>query len=153
MLLESIRNLPQQHDSDCLIACCQQVLRSLGIEKSDAWLRNLLVAQSGDVTPFSNVQKLEQALGIVVELHRDGTVADFVSTIESGLPLLEAVDTNDPLYWPYCGDHAVVVIGFDDEHVYVNDPAQSETGLAIGLLEFQLAWSFRDYQYAVIRLT
>lgn len=73
--------------------------------------------------------------------------------IESGLPVIVAVDADTADQWPYYRDHAVVVIGFNDEYVFVNDPAQAEAPLEIDIDTFLLAWANRDYQYAVIRLT
>lgn len=86
-------------------------------------------------------------------MHQDDEeIEQFGPYIESGLPIIVAVDGDDPTQWPYYNHHAIVVIGFDDEFVYVNDPAQPETGLAVDVVNFQLAWSRRDYVYAVIRL-
>ena len=150
MLLDGIQNWRQRREDDCLMACCKQVLTSLAIERSEAWLWRQLAA--GDVTPFPNIANLADALGLVVEIHTDGTLERFEPYIESGLPVIVAVDADDPQDWPYVRHHAVVVIGFDDQHVFVNDPAQLETGLAVDLNTFMLAWSRRDYDYAVIRL-
>lgn len=54
--------------------------------------------------------------------------------------------------WPYYRDHAVVVVGFDDVHVFINDPAQVEAPLAVDIDTFLLAWANRNYEYAVMRL-
>ncbi len=154
MRLESLKNWRQQHDYDCLVACCKQILDHLGIEKSEEWLWDQLSATSGDrgVTPFPNVKNLGDALGVVVEYHENGTVAHFAPYIESRLPILVAVTADEPQSWPYVGEHAVVVIGFDESNIYVNDPAHPETGLAVDINTFLLAWSERDYEFAVIRL-
>lgn len=152
MLLESVKNKQQRGDYDCLVTCCQQVLGNLGIEQSERWLWRQLQASTGQVTSFTNVKNLETSLGLVVEHHYNGTIERFAPYIEAGLPIIVAVDADIPTKWPYYGHHAVVVIGFDDETVYVNDPAQVETGRAVEVDTFQLAWERRDYQYAVIRL-
>lgn len=152
MLLEGFKNRQQKQYNDCLVACCQQILENFGIEKSDSWLWSLLVSSQGEYTVFTYLKKLEGSLGIVVELHRYGTIADFEQYIELGLPIIVAVSADIPNDWPYYRDHAVVVIGFDDEAVYVNDPAQSETGLHVDNIDFLHAWNLRDFQYAVIRL-
>lgn len=150
MLLGGIKNWRQQHEDDCLVACCKQVLDSLVIYRSETWLWRQL--SSGGVTPFPNIANLADVLGIVVEIHTDGALNRFEPYIESGLPIIVAVDADDPRDWPYVRHHAVVVIGFDSEYVFVNDPAQAETGLAVEINTFLLAWSRRDYDYAVIRL-
>jgi hypothetical protein len=126
------------------------VLTYLGIEKTEAWLWRRL--RSGDITPFSHVKKLAAELSLVVEVADWGSLATFGPYLEAGLPMIVAVDADLPSEWPYYRDHAVVVVGFDDDRVYVHDPAQAEAPLAIDMDTFMLAWTERDYEYAVIRL-
>lgn len=152
MLLDGFKNKQQKQHNDCLVACCQQIFEHLGVEKSDVWLWDQLVNSLGTFTVFTNLPKLERSLGMVVELHTDGTIDDFEPYIESGLPIIVTVSADIARDWPHYRDHAVVVIGFDDEAVYVNDPAQAETGLPIPHLSFLHAWQPRNYQYAVLRL-
>lgn len=151
MLLSGIRSKQQRDEYDCVVVCCQMIFGYLGIDKDEEWLWKHL--RSGQITPFSKVQNLATELGLVVEL---GSWQDdltlFVPYIESGLPVIVAVDTDAAAYWPYYRDHAVVVVGFDDAHVFVNDPAQVEAPLAVDIDTFLLAWANRDYAYAVIRL-
>ena len=153
MLLEGIRNIQQQGDLECLVSCCQQVLGHLGIEKEDTWLWNQLQVSTGQVTSFGNLANLEKSLGVVAEKHRDNDDIDqFAPYIESGLPIIVAVDADEPTIWPYYSSHAIVVIGYDEKVVYINDPAQKETGLKVSIREFELAWSRRSHEFAVIRL-
>jgi predicted double-glycine peptidase len=126
------------------------VLDYLGIEKDEAWLWRLLTAEH--VTPFSHLARLAPALGLVVEVHTEGVLEQVGPLLESGLPLIVAVDADSPSYWPYVRHHAVVVVGFDEHHVFVNDPAHPEAPLAVDRDTFLLAWSRRDFQYSVIRL-
>jgi ABC-type bacteriocin/lantibiotic exporter with double-glycine peptidase domain len=150
VLLSNIRNWRQQHEDDCLVASCKTVLDYLGIEKDKEWLWHRLLA--GEVTPFPNIKNLAATLGVVVEVQTDGTLEMFESLIESGLPVIVAVDADSPRYWPYVRHHAVVVIGFDEQRVFVNDPAQPEEPLEVDVDTFLLAWLRRNYQYAVLRL-
>ncbi|MEM7133276.1 MAG: C39 family peptidase [Chloroflexota bacterium] len=153
MLLEGIPNIPQPGDLDCLVTCCQQVLRHLGIEKGNTWLWRQLQASTGEITAFSNLANLRKSLGLVVEMYEfNEDIFQFTSYLESGLPILVAVDADLSYEWPYYKEHAVVVIGCDDENVYVNDPAQDETGLEVDMEIFLHAWARRGYQFAVIRL-
>ena len=149
-LLNGIKHWRQRRDGDCLVACCKQILAYLGIEKDEGWLWQRLRATG--VTPFSNLEKLAPALGVVVEIYRGGTPDAFVSYLESGLPVLVAVDADDVQFWPYTHHQAVVVVGFDEQQVFVHDPMQIEAPFAVDLDSFLLAWSRRDEQYAVIRL-
>jgi len=127
------------------------VLDYLGIAKSADWLWQRLSA--GDVTPFPKVATLAAELGLMVEFGywRDDLTL-FGPAIEVGLPVLVAVDADVAEAWPHVANHAVVVVGFDDDHVYVDDPAQTETSFAVEAETFLLAWSRREYEYAVIRL-
>jgi len=150
VLLNDFNHWPQRHEGECLVACCKMVLAYLGIERSVDWLWQRL--RSGEITPFIKVEELADALGLVVEVAEDGELAAFGPVLDSGLPVIVAVDADSLRYWPYTRHHAVVVIGFDEQRVYVHDPAQAEAPLAIDLDTFLLAWSRREYEYAVIRL-
>jgi ABC-type bacteriocin/lantibiotic exporter with double-glycine peptidase domain len=146
-----MRHWCQRDEGECLVACCKIVLDYLGIQKDEAWLWRRLAA--GSVTPFPNLAKLSTALGVVVEIQTGESPETFAPYLESGLPVIAAVDADDPRYWPYTHHHAVVVVGFDAQQVFVHDPAQAEAPLAIDRDTFLLVWSRRDFQYAVIRLS
>lgn len=60
------------------------------------------------------------------------------------------VRTDELPYWNYATDHAVVVVGFIENHVYVNDPAFAAAPIAVPLAAFELAWMNFDYRYAVL---
>jgi uncharacterized protein YvpB len=60
------------------------------------------------------------------------------------------VRTGELPYWTYQTDHAVVVVGFDEGHVYVNDPDRPGAPIAVPVGDFELAWLERDYAYALI---
>lgn len=151
MLLNDIRLWRQQRDYDCLVACCKMVLDYLGIRKDEQWLRARLAI--GDITPFPNIKRLTDELGMVSVIATWGEPTTFEPYIEAGLPLIVAVDTDNVNYWPYVANHAVVVIGFNDNSVFVHDPNQSGEPLEVEIGNFMLAWSRRDFQYAVIQLT
>ena len=126
------------------------ILSYLGIEKDETWLWKQL--RAGQITPLFNVQNLATELGLAVEIGswRDDLTL-FASYIELGLPVIIAVDADNADEWPYYKDHAVVVVGYDDQHVFVNDPAQPTGAVEVEMNNFLLAWSSRDYAYAVIR--
>ena len=43
-----------------------------------------------------------------------------------------------------------LVVGYDESHLYVNDPNRSEASIAVPRGDFELAWLERDYYYALI---
>jgi ABC-type bacteriocin/lantibiotic exporter with double-glycine peptidase domain len=142
---------PERREADCLVACAAMVLDYLGIRRQYGWLSRVLETTAIG-TPFSHLEKLRDALGVGVELGENGTLATFEPLLDSGLPIIVAVDTDDPEQWPHYPNHAVVVVGFSTEQMYVNNPAVSEAPQEIEVETFLWAWSRRDYEYAVIRL-
>ena len=46
--------------------------------------------------------------------------------------------------------HAVVVVGMDDQHVYLNDPGFPEAPVKVSHGDFGLAWLERDEFYAAL---
>lgn len=150
MLLSGLKNRQQRHEGECLIACCQQVLDYLGIARSEAWLWQQL--RSGEVTPFPQLEKLADFLGLAINVTRWGELEDLAPYLEAGLPVIVAVDIDDLADCPHVGNHAVVIVGFKDESVFVNDPSSLDSAQEIDREEFMMAWSYRDFQSAVIRL-
>lgn len=98
--------------------------------------------------PASNIRLLEQ-LNLSVT-YRVSDMAGLESMLTQGQPIIVFVRTGDLPYWSYSTDHALVVIGFDDATVYVNDPNFLETPISVPRGDFELAWLERDYYYALI---
>lgn len=151
MLLSNFAHRRQRLEADCLVACAAMVLDYLGITRSDAWLTRLLETTAIG-TPFSNIERLADALGLVVEYAEWATLTRFAPYLEEGLPIIVAVDSDAPDQWPYYQNHAVVVVGFNDDEVYINNPAAFDAPEVVDMNTFLWAWSRRDYEYAVIRL-
>jgi len=53
-------------------------------------------------------------------------------------------------YWHEDVQHAIVLVGYDDTHFYVNDPAFPDAPKQIPMDELMLAWLEFDYTYALI---
>ena len=47
--------------------------------------------------------------------------------------------------------HAVVVIGYDAEQIWLLDPAALPEPMSVSIDEFMLAWGELDYRYAVLK--
>jgi uncharacterized protein YvpB len=69
---------------------------------------------------------------------------------QQGQPVIVFVRTGELPYWTYSVDHALVVVGFGDAELYVNDPHFVEAPIAVPQDDFELAWLERDYAYALI---
>ena len=58
--------------------------------------------------------------------------------------------TGELHYWLRSTEHALLVVGMDDEDVYVNDPQLTFGPIKILIGEFDLAWLEHDEKYATI---
>jgi ABC-type bacteriocin/lantibiotic exporter with double-glycine peptidase domain len=158
MRLSGISNWRQPVEADCLVACVAMVLNYLAVPVHYQRLRQLLgTTEAG--TPFPRMDRL-RARGWFVERGR-GDIETLWTHLTRGLPVIVAVRTDNLPHWlnrtdiadeEKATDHAVVVVGLDNDTVYVNDPDFDQAPLGIALNEFLLAWSDRDYAYAVIGL-
>lgn len=126
------------------------VLNYLGKPTGEDRLMSLLRVQPDLGAAASNIKRLV-ALGVAVT-YTSGTLDDLNHQLEQGLPCVAFVDTLHLGYWSEATRHAVVVVGIDDESIYLNDPFFAEAPQSVSHLEFELAWDEFDNAYAVIQL-
>jgi ABC-type bacteriocin/lantibiotic exporter with double-glycine peptidase domain len=146
------RLLPVEHriqeaGAGCLAACAQMVLRHVGLEQSQRHLNQLLGLTSIGV-PYTNITRLT-GLGVQVAM-LVGDEAQLKQAIDLHLPVIAFLFTGDLPYWQANTPHAVVVVGYDDTHLYLNDPAFAIAPQSVQWDAFMLAWSEMDYAYAAI---
>jgi len=114
----------------------------------DRLLRLLQIKSYG--APASNIRLLTQLDFSVTYGVTD--MAGMENMLTQGHPVIIFVHTGELPYWNYNSDHALVVVGFDENSTYVNDPYFLDAPLAVSKGEFELAWLERDYYYALITL-
>lgn len=153
MTLLSISHRQQSQQADCLAACAQMVLQYLQIPIAYSQILAILETDRGGST-FSKLKKLEPQLRLTVELAQGSDELDlFYGYLDQALPIIAHVNTGElKSYWRHTTFHAVVVVGLDEEFVYVNDPYFDDAPQAAPREEFILAWLEQDYWYGVIRL-
>lgn len=139
----------QQRDGDCLAACAAMVLAYLERPLDYNQLLQLLKIKSYGA-PASNIRLLAQ-LDFTVTYGVTNMVS-LEDMLAQGYPVIAFVRTNDLPYWTYATDHALVVVGYDETHLYINDPYFPEAPLLVPRGDFELAWLERDYYYALITL-
>jgi hypothetical protein len=104
------------------------------------------------VQPFGtsgrNFSHLAQ-IGVEV-VYRTGAMSTLDEIIGSGRPCIALVRSGLLSYWSYSTDHAVVVVGIDDNAIYINDPAFVQSPMQVTRLEFDLAWMEFDYRYCIM---
>jgi ABC-type bacteriocin/lantibiotic exporter with double-glycine peptidase domain len=142
-----IPHQPQQRDGDCLAACAAMVLAYLERPLDYNQLLQLLKFKSYGA-PASNIRLLAQ-LNFTVTYGVTNMVS-LEDMLAQGSPVIVFVRTNELPYWAYATDHALVVVGYDEANLYINDPYFPEAPLLVPRGDFELAWLERDYYYALI---
>ena len=139
----------QQRDGDCLAACAAMVLDYLGQPLDYSQLLQLLKIKSYGA-PASNIRLLAQ-LDFTVT-YGVTNMASLENMLAHGQPVIVFVRANELPYWDHNSDHALVVVGYDENNIYVNDPYFPDAPLTVPKGDFELAWIERDYYYALITL-
>ena len=118
----------QQSDGDCLAACAAMALAHLGRSIDYSRLLNLLNVKTYGA-PAGNIRHLASLdLNVVIS---KTDMAGLEAMLRQGQPMIVFVRTGELPYWTHSTDHALLVIGYDESHVYVNDPARAEAPIAV----------------------
>lgn len=144
----SLEHFSQENDAGCLAACSQMVLRYLGTSKSQRQLNRLFQLTPFGV-PFSRIQRLE-SFGVAVSVQAFGDERTITSTIDQQVAPIVFLQTEPLPYWQASTQHALVVVGYDASHFFVNDPILSQGATPISFNAFMLAWDGMDYAYALV---
>ena len=150
MPLLSVSHRQQIQQADCLAACAAMILAYLHVPVQYEYLLRLLKVRAFGTSLF-NLRNL-QTLGLFV-LIEEGNLADLQTHLEMGLPPIVAVSTARlSSYWTEDTDHAVIVVGIDNDFVYLHDPDLATAPQVVDIKEFESAWLDQDYWYAIIGL-
>ena len=136
----------QMQQADCLAACAAMVLAHFGQPLPYAELLTLL-----DIGPYGaprrNILRLT-TLGLKVD-YGEATTGILAAHLKHARPVIAFVDTGELPYWSESTNHAVVVVGLDDDAVLVYDPA-FDSPQTVPRESFELAWLECDNVCAVI---
>lgn len=149
-ILLDVSHLTQHAESDCLPICAMMVLNYLDLNTSYTRLSKLLGTRSFG-TPSDNIQRLSQ-LGVNVILTEllPTQIHDY---LQEGCPVIAFVSTADFPHWDVDTDHTVVIIGMDEEVVYINDPYFSVAPQEVLHPLFELSQLKFNYKCAVLKKT
>ncbi len=144
----SVPHLPQLANGYCLPACVQMVLAYWRIERKQAKIAKELglipgAGVSGNRVKTLASKKLEIFYGA-------GTLIDLDSALVQSIPPIVLVNTGELPYWQQTTAHVVVLLGIDQQTVYLNDPGLPQGNTAVSLGDFELAWDEMVNLYALI---
>lgn len=141
----SVPLIQQRDEGECLAACAAMVLDYMGMSVPYERLLKLLRIQWFGTASF-RIRELEK-LGLIV-VFKEGTLEELHHHLANDRPCITPVKTVELPYRDDARDHAVVVVGLDDKHVYLNDPDFPSAPIEVSRGDFGLAWLERDEFYA-----
>lgn len=142
--------IPQSTDGYCLQACVRMILSAWQDDVSEAELSRLFGStQYG--TPSSRVTRLSQR-GYTVE-YRTATLQEINRWLAARIPIIAFVQTEFLEYWAHLENtrHAVVIVGIDNQNVYLNDPLFESAPQVASIDGFLAAWAEMDEVVAMIK--
>jgi len=148
-VLLSVPHFEQSRDGYCLPTCVQMVLAYLGEKLTEAVLvKQLGTKQYG--TPIRNAERL-RSRGYAVTVG-SLTRADLEIYLVNERPVITRVWTAMLDYWDVPTSH-VVVVGYDESALFLNDPAFSSAPQTVSWDGFLAAWAEYDETAVVIAKT
>jgi hypothetical protein len=125
------------------------MLNAIGIDVPYRRLLSILEIQSWG-TAHRNIQLLERLrLDIQID-YQQGVLDDLRAALNAGYPPAVFLQAGELPYWHARTRHAVVLVGYDDDSFYVNDPYFEHAPQVVSFGDLDLAWSEAEEVYAVI---
>ena len=137
-----------QEEADCLAACAAMVLDYIG--HSLAYVEILRLLDIGTFgAPASRIARLASR-DVDVE-YGEGTLAKLEALVDDDQPIIVLLRTIELPYWLGVDTfHSVVVVGYDEANIYLNDPYFDAAPMAVTREDFLLAWLEMGYRCAVL---
>ena len=150
-LLLKIPHCKQESDHSCLPACIKMVLSYFGVQKREQEIRSLLKTRPAGTNPLNVVRLRKWNLEASVTFSNLEELKSYLIQKKPPIVLLWSGklsywDSNEYLDFL----HAVVVIGYDDEMIVVNDPAFDDSPKTVQVYEFLEAWSYSQQMLILI---
>ena len=149
-LLSTIPDVRQSTTYSCGAAALQAVLSYYGVDKRERALMDMLKTTEKDGTSPENIVRVAKELGFQADPRENLTFEDLEKAFREGIPVILDIQawTDAPLEkhsWAsdWEDGHYVILIGIDEQFVYVEDPSLLGTRGIIPRQEFLDRW--RDY--------
>jgi ABC-type bacteriocin/lantibiotic exporter with double-glycine peptidase domain len=144
----NVPHYKQEFHYSCAAACVRMVLAYFSYAISEAEVRQLLNTQPHG-TKARHLTAVG-SLGFDVELV-SGNLAQLRDLIAQGVPPIVFVDTAPLDYWTLDCAHVAVVVGIDDNVVYLNDPFFDAARQQTSVANFLQAWALNGHLTALMR--
>lgn len=146
-VLLSVPHFEQSRDGYCLPACLRMIFAYRGDPVSEATMASRL-GTTPFGTPLSNAKRL-QTRHVDVNLV-SLTAEQLKDLLRQGTPVIVRVWTEMLTYWNQDTSHVAVIVGFDEELVYLNDPAFTRAPQTVIWDGFLAAWAEFDERSIVV---
>lgn len=149
-VLLSVTHQIQRTDGLCLAVAASMVLDFLGESVSESDLIRRLQIRIPIGTPFPMIEKV-QTRTVSARL-TSLSDAQLRLRLASGQPIICRVWTRMLPYWEDRDtSHVVVVVGYDEQYIYLNDPAFADAPKRVLWDGFLAAWEEYDRMAAIIQ--
>ncbi|MFH1781576.1 MAG: C39 family peptidase [Patescibacteria group bacterium] len=146
LMLDGVPDVRQAEHYSCGAASFQAVMKYYGMDSFESDLRTMLnTAASHGTYPWDIVQVAQQ-LGFDAEWKENLTLSDLEASLQEGIPVIvdaqryTAPDTSWKDSWVPEAGHYMVVIGMDDQNVYLEDPFLLGSRLVMTRDDFSDSW-------------
>jgi predicted double-glycine peptidase len=126
----------------CGPASLKMVLAYYGVEKEEAELVRMCRTDPRVGTDDDGIRRAAEALGFVVKIKNESSIADVEKYLRRGIPLLvNWFSRGRPDYGlsEVADGHYSVVVGLDKEHIYLQDPEIGRLR-TLGIPDFLRVW-------------
>lgn len=147
-------NLPvpvsvQLDNGYCLPACVEMIFAYWGIKRSQRRLARQLGTIKDAGTPGSRLNRL--ASRSIKVVYTVGDIDDLKDAVDLRTPPIAFVNTSQLKHWDVETPHAVVVIGFGNDTILINDPTFQNSPIECTIGDFYLAWDEMGNLFGTIR--
>jgi ABC-type bacteriocin/lantibiotic exporter with double-glycine peptidase domain len=150
-VLLAVPHFVQEQPLSCIPASIRMVLGYLGIEQSELEIGTLIQSDQ-EGTSVMNIELLTEADWGVTVMTDAPDFQQLKHYLDQGTPVIAAVWTGALPYWTRNRPHAVVIVGYDENEVYLNDPKFANAPQRVTWEDFSKAWEPFGWFAAIIRL-
>lgn len=143
----------EEFRNDCGPACLAMVLNGFGVNVSTNAVYRKTGAKANNYVSISQLMRAALSYDLPFDYFYDWTIEDLKASVQAGKPAIALVHYGG---WSqinpgistqntFQGPHFVVVLGYDDEYIYVNDPLWKEARRSEG---YRKAWTYAQFDTA-----